>query len=233
VCGPFTYGDATSLAALFEMPAWSEFPPRHNVAPTQGVPTVRWNKETAARELRWMRWGLVPSWAKDVRFGDRLFNARAETVATKPAFRKAFRERRCLIPADGFYEWKRRGKDGGPWYIRRKDQAPFAFAGLWEVWRTPLDDPLESCTIVTTTPNALMQPIHHRAPVILDRADFSHWLDPEFRDPAALKHLLVPWAPEEFEAFSVGELVNSARNDVDACRIEQHSPAQVALFDDR
>ena len=208
------------MAALFEMPAWPESPPRHNVAPTQGVPTVRWNKETAAREVRWMRWGLVPSWAKDVRFGDRLFNARAETVATTPAFWAAFRKRRCLIPADGFYEWKRRGKDGGPWYVRRRDQAPFAFAGLWEVWRTLLDDPLESCTIVTTTPNALMQPIHHRAPVILDRADFTAWLDPDNQDLDALKQLLAPWAPDEFEAFPVGALVNSARNDLEICRQE-------------
>jgi putative SOS response-associated peptidase YedK len=116
--------------------------------------------------------------------------------------------------------------------VRRRDQAPFAFAGLWEVWRTPLADPLESCTIVTTTPNALMQPIHHRAPVILDRADFTHWLGPEFRDTEALKHLLVPWAPDAFEAFPVSALVNNARHDVAECRQQPlHTSEQVSLFE--
>ena len=168
-----------------------------------------------------MRWGLIPSWAKDVRVGDRMINARAETIATKPAFRNAFRARRCLLPADGFYEWKRNGPGSGPWYIRRKDQAPFAFAGLWEVWRTPLDDPLESCTLITTTPNALLEPIHHRMPVILSSSAFTAWLDPDCRDGDALTRLLVPCPPEEFEAVPVSTLVNNPRHDSEACRQEE------------
>ena len=228
MCGRFTYGDAKSLAALFQVPTWPESPLRHNVALTQEISTVRWNREAAAREVRWTRWDLVPSWAKDVRVGDRMFNARAETVAATPAFRTAFRKRRCLIPADGFYEWKRRGKETGAWYIRRKDQAPFAIAGLWEVWRSPLDDLLESCTIVTTTPNELMKSIHHRAPVILNARDFMPWLDPDCQNVDVLKQMCVPWAPDDFEAFPVGLLVNSAWNDVEDYRQEQ-APQQLAF----
>ncbi len=218
MCGRFTYGDAPSFAALFDLPAWPEVPSRHNVAPSQQVPTVVWNRERAAREVRWMRWGLVPSWAKDVSIGDRTVNARAETLAVKPAFRRAFRERRCLMPADGFYEWQRRGRERCPWYICRKDRAPFAFAALWDLWRPPDGDPLESCTIITTTPNALLARIHHRGPVILATADFTPWLDPDVQDIDALQRLLVPCPPEEFEAFPVRPLVNSPAHETAACR---------------
>jgi len=229
MCGRFTYGDPGALAALFAFPTWPEAPPRHNVAPGQDVPTVIWNRETAAREVRWMRWGLIPSWAKDPAIGSRTINARAESLAAKPAFRKAFRERRCLMPADGFYEWRRRGSESLPWYICRKDRAPFAFASLWDAWLPPDGGgPLESCTIVTTTPNPLVAPIHHRMPVILARTDFAPWLDPAFQDIEFLKKLLVPWPPDEFEAFPVSRLVNRPEHER-AGRREEANERQLML----
>ena len=203
---------------LFDLPEWSPVPPRYNVAPSQAVPVVLLNRETTFREVRRMRWGLVPFWAKDPSIGDRMINARAETVAAKPAFRRPFRERRCLIPADGFYEWQRQGRQKQPWYIRRRDGEPFAFAGLWDLWQPPGEEPLESCTIVTTAPNALLAPIHDRMPVILARPDFPRWLDPTYQDLEALTRLLVPCPVEDFETFPVSLRVNNPANEGAECR---------------
>jgi len=162
-----------------------------------------------------LRWGLVPAWAKDLSFGSKAINARSETAPDKPAFRDAFRRRRCLVPADGFYEWS--ASEGGrrhPFLIRRVDRRPFAFAGLWERWAPPGADPVETFTILTTTPNAVVARLHDRMPVILPREAFAPWLDPDLRDVDALRPLLVPAPAADWEALAVGVFVN--RPDVDA-----------------
>ena len=190
---------------------------RYNVAPTQTVPIVRRKEEAEGRELVLVRWGLIPPWAKDLSIGSKLINARAETVATKPSFRSAFRKRRCLIPADGFYEWRK--VDGGtqPMLIQLKGGGLFAFAGLWEWWKGGEDGPVESCTIITTTPTAVTAPIHNRMPVILDPADYDRWLDLERPDA---QELLRPCPDDWLEAYPVSPRVNRPQND-DATLIER------------
>ena len=183
--------------------------PQYNIAPTQTVPIVRRRKSEEGRELAFVRWGLVPFWAKDLSIGSRLINARAEGIAEKPAFRDAFKARRCLVPADGFYEWRK--IDGGkqPMLVRLRSGEPFGFAGLWERWRGP-EGPVETFTIVTTDPNAVTAPIHNRMPVILDPADYDQWLDPTKPDGQAL---LRPCPDDWLEACPVSTKVNSPRND--------------------
>ena len=194
-------------------------PPRYNVAPTLPVYAVAVRRDH--RALGTFKWGLVPSWAKDPSVGNRMINARAEGIDSKPAFRSALARRRCLIPADAFYEWQRRsGPDGRPagklpYAIRRLDGQPMAFAGLWEVWRDPENpegDPLRTCVIVTTAANDLMAPIHDRMPVVLDPGDWDQWLDPSVEASRAQK-LLVPAPPEWFEVFPVSSRVNNVAND--------------------
>jgi len=191
--------------------------PRFNIAPSQHVAVV---PNAGERRLRQFRWGLVPSWAKDLSIGNRLINARAETAAEKPSYRNAFKRRRCLVIADGFYEWKREGQGKTPMYIRMRDGRPFAFAGLWESWRPAGGEELRSCTILTTTPNRLLAPIHDRMPVILPRECYDRWLNPAADDPAALRELLRPSDPDALEAYAVSSLVNSPANDRPQC-IEQ------------
>jgi putative SOS response-associated peptidase YedK len=187
----------------------------YNIAPGQEVMAV----VKAEAELRAgsLRWGLVPAWAKDPKIGYRMINARAETAAEKPSFRRALRQRRCLILADGFYEWRRAGRQKTPMYIRLRSGEPFAFAGLWEWWHGPDGIPLSSCAILTTGANALMQPIHHRMPVILDRAAESLWLDNEITEPQALLPVLAPFDAEAMDAYEVSSEVNSARHNSPAC----------------
>jgi putative SOS response-associated peptidase YedK len=165
-----------------------------------------------------MRWGLIPSWAKDPGIGTQLINARAETVATKPAFRAAFRERRCLILTDGFYEWQSQGGRKRPWCIRMRDRRPFAFAGLWERWTDPEGRAIESCTIITTTPNDLVRRFHHRMPVILAPQAYDLWLDVGIREVDRLLPLLVSYPPDEMIAYPVSPLVNNPANDSPACQ---------------
>ena len=188
--------------------------PRYNIAPTQDVTVV---VQREARQLTEMHWGLIPFWAKDVSIGNRMINARAETVAERPAFRSAFKKRRCLILADGFYEWQKVGKIKIPTHVRLKSREPFAFAGLYEYWKTQSGKMLESCTIVTTTPNELMKPIHHRMPVILKPEDEETWLNPENQDSEDLLALLQPYPAEEMEAFEVSDFVNSPINQGPLC----------------
>ncbi len=215
MCGRFIL--TTPIEALAEIFGFSERPnlaPRYNIAPTQAIPAVR-SGEDGARHLAQLHWGLVPFWAKEPSIGARMINARAETVAEKPAFRAAFRHRRCLIPADGFYEWKK-AADGGkqPFLIRRRDRAPFAFAGLWESWHDKQSgSELESCSIVTTDANATLAPIHHRMPVILDESGCQEWLAPGSERGAALQTLLRPAPDELLEAFPVDRAVNKVAND--------------------
>jgi len=191
--------------------------PDYNVAPTKRIYTVLDHKEE--RELRLVRWGLVPSWAKDTSVGSRMINARSETVAVKPSFRAAFAKRRCLIPASGFYEWKKNpdGKTKTPMYIRMKDAKPFAFAGLWETWHSPDGSELRSCTLITGEPNELIASIHDRMPAILDANDYRRWLDPKERDASDLMPLLKPYPAEKMEAFPVSRAVNNPSNEVPGC----------------
>jgi putative SOS response-associated peptidase YedK len=185
--------------------------PRFNVAPTQEVGVVR--QPAGQREFVWMHWGLVPRWAKDPKIGSQMINARAETAADKPAFRDAFKRRRCLVVADGFYEWQKTGgKTKQPYYIHMKDGRPFGFAGLWERWGE-----LESCTILTTSPNDLCAPVHDRMPVILGPADYDRWLDPEVSDPAALAPLLDCYPADEMVAEPVSTHVNRVANNDEKC----------------
>lgn len=201
--------------SLFEV---APFTARFNIAPTQPVPVIRMRPTDAAeRELAWLRWGLVPSWAKDPSIGNRLINARAETVAEKPAFRTAIRRRRCLIAADGFYEWQCSGRTKQAYFIRMRDDRPFALAGIWDTWEGPDHSGLETCTILTGEPNALMRPIHDRMPVILSPDSYSPWLDTSIQDPGRLSQFLVAYAAEPMEAYRVGALVNSPAHDTPQC----------------
>jgi putative SOS response-associated peptidase YedK len=194
-----------------ESAAWS---PHYNIAPTKTVIVVN---DDGTRHLTQMRWGLIPSWAKDPAIGNRMINARAETVATKPAFRVALRKRRCLIPADGFYEWKPAGRRKQPVYITLKTREPFSFAGLWETLTSPDGEEIKSCTIVTTEANELLKPIHDRMPVILTREAEAVWLDPKTEDPARLLPLLTRYPFEAMEVCPVSLRVNNPANDGAEC----------------
>ncbi len=216
VCGRYSLiADLGDLAQRFEFDGdWDAFERSYNIAPTQQVLTVRERAEGEGRQAQFMRWGLVPSWAKDPSIGARMINARAETVSEKPAFRSALRRRRCLILADGFYEWQRvpGSKIKRPMRIILKSGEPFAFAGLWETWRAAEGNVIPSCAIITTTANDLLSPIHDRMPVILDRESESLWLDSSIQDPALLTHLLTPHSPDTMDTHEVSPLINSARN---------------------
>lgn len=242
MCGRFTL--RTPIAVLiehFELDVHGPqqlalFEPRYNIAPTQEIAAVRVNPQDGRRTVSLLRWGLLPSWSKGPAGGPPMINARAETLAEKPAFRTAFRTRRCLIPVDGFYEWQQPA--GGsrakkqPFYIHRPDGGPFAFAGLWETWTSKPaltgDAPLaiESCTIVTTSANATLRELHDRMPVILAPGDYALWLDSTTQDAAALEHLLAPCGDDELVAEPVSTHVNRVANDDPRC-----IAAQRTLFD--
>jgi len=183
--------------------------PRYNIAPAQKIAAV---VQRERRQLVEMKWGLVPSWAKDSKIGNRLINARAETAATKPAFRSAFKKRRCLILADSFFEWQKSGDVKTPMLIRLKSEEPFAMAGLYEYWKMKSGKLLESCAIVTTAANDFMKPIHHRMPVILQPENEDKWLDPEFQNLEGITPLLKPVDSDLLEAYEVSTYVNSPRN---------------------
>jgi putative SOS response-associated peptidase YedK len=196
-----------------------EWSPRYNIAPTQTVAALRSNEQATGRELALLKWGLIPSWAKDAKIGNSLINARADTVATKPSFRSAFKRKRCLIPVDGFYEWKAvpGQKTKQPYLIGVRDVPVFAFAGLWEQWTDPDGKRLDSCTIITTDANELMQQVHNRMPVILDPADNGRWLDHDQHDANALTSLLKQFPAEKMQLTPVSTLVNSPRNESPKC----------------
>ncbi len=214
MCGRFTLTDPDAdLAVQFNLPQIPSLQPRYNIAPTQSVAAVRVATEAAVREMVLLRWGLIPFWAKDPQIGARLINARSETVAEKPAFRHAFRRRRCLVVADGFYEWQKQNGAKQPFYIHLRGSRPFAFAGLWESWKGEDDSVIESCTLLTTRPNELLDPLHNRMPVILQPKDYDPWLDPGVQDLESLQALLRPYPSEEMEAYPVSRWVNSPDND--------------------
>jgi putative SOS response-associated peptidase YedK len=211
MCGRFAlFATPVEVGDLFDV-APVEWPPRYNIAPTQLVPACRLNGATQARELVPLRRGLVPGWSHDLSAGVKAINAKAETVADKPTFRAAFKSRRCLIPASGYYEWKREGKAKQPYFIHPRDGDLFAFAGLWDVWAKGAA-PVESCSIITTTANVATRHLHERMPVILPPDSFAGWLDP-LTPPSALHELLRPCAPERIATHPVGTAVGNVRND--------------------
>jgi putative SOS response-associated peptidase YedK len=194
--------------------------PRYNVAPGQQIVTVRQEAGHPVRMMSLMRWGLIPSWASDPSVGYKMINARAESVATKPSFREPLRLRRCLIPADGFYEWRREGKERLPFCFTLADQSVFALAGLWEPWKNPAGQIVESCTILTTAPNELMSDVHDRMPVILPRDAYEIWLDPGFKSVEELQPLLKPHPADVMRRYRVSQRVNQVKNDDPECAAE-------------
>lgn len=214
MCGRFTLFDsAASVAERFGLAEVPSLSPRYNIAPAGEVSVVRIPPGGGVRELVPVRWGLVPSWAKDPSLGNRMINARAETAAGKPAFRSALRRRRCLVPASGFYEWKRTNGRKQPYFIRMRAGKVFGFAGLWESWRDPAGPAVESCALLTTSPNDLLRPIHDRMPVIVSPEDYELWLSTEVQDPKDLSILFRPYPAEEMVAFPVGTAVNNPKTD--------------------
>lgn len=226
------------VAELRQMFGFVELPnlkQRWNIAPTQDVPVIRRDR-AGIRHLDMLRWGLVPGWAKDPGVGSSMINARAETVAGKPSFRSSFRQRRCLVPVDGFYEWTTVGKRRQGHLIHRRDRHSFALAGLWEQWTGPkggpaLDHPLESFTIVTTTSNSDLSWLHERMPAILSEEEQERWLDPS-TDPDCLLALLHPAPAGLLTSYPVGPAVNAVRNDNSSCAIPftEQPDAQASLF---
>lgn len=217
MCGRFALiVDASVLAEVFEVARPKDLRPRFNIAPTQNVPIVRVTRD-GARELAEIRWGLIPSWARDEKMGARMINARGETVAEKPSFRSAVTSRRCLVPASGFYEWTATADGKQPHFVHFTDARVFAFAGLWERWHKGAGGPLDTFTIITTEPNPVLAELHDRMPVILDPAVWSEWLEPEPLRGERLQQLLAPHPAEGMEAYPVSRHVNSPRNDDPEC----------------
>jgi putative SOS response-associated peptidase YedK len=189
--------------------------PSYNVAPTQSVAVVV--QREGVNTLEKMRWGLIPAWAKDPAIGSRMINARAETVGEKPSFKRPLKDRRCLVVADGFYEWQKTGQAKIPMFIRLKSGQPFGFAGLYDVWTSPEGEAVASCTIITTGANDLMQPIHDRMPVILPKSQEATWLNPAIQRAADVLPLLVPYSAADMEAYAVSRMVNSPENNSPDC----------------
>jgi len=227
------------LAETFDAENEVDRLPRYNVAPGQDVPVVRQDAARPTRSLSLIRWGLIPSWSRDAKAGYKMINARAETVADMPAFRDPFRSRRCLVPADGFYEWTKQGKQKSPFCFSLADDSIFAFAGIWDRWANPNwgnpnkrnpnqtnpdQEWLETCSIITTSANALLSGIHDRMPVILQRDDYDLWLDPGFKKVDDLRDLLKPFPADAMRHYQVSTRVNSVKNDDPACAEEYVLP---------
>ena len=220
MCGRFTLFEADKiLSKEFGVSGFPTLSPRNNIAPSQSVAAVRVAPAGTNRELALLRWGLIPSWSKDPSIGNRLINARAETAHEKPSFRNAFKRHRCLIPANGFYEWQRLERGKQPFYIRMHDGRPFAFAGLWDRWESPDESVIETCTILTTAANDVLAPIHDRMPVILPPPDYDLWLDSGVSERERLSPLLRSFPAQEMEAFPVGPRVNNPKMDDTRCII--------------
>jgi putative SOS response-associated peptidase YedK len=191
--------------------------PRYNIAPTQPIPVIRQNPREPVRELSLVRWGLIPSWAKDASAAARMINARSETAAAKPAFLDALKSRRCLVPADGFYEWSRTGKAKQPYCFEVNGGELFAFAGIWDRWTDPTGKWVESCSILTTAPNAVTSAVHDRMPVILDPEGYDLWLDPGVTDAVAASDLLKPCDARLMRCYPVSTRINHVSNDDEGC----------------
>lgn len=213
MCGRFTLQIPPELLAeIFGLTEIPVFPARYNIAPTQQVATIRCTAD-GHRRLDFVHWGFIPSWAKDKSIGNRMINARSETVHEKPAFRHSVKYRRCIIPAGGFYEWKEESGKKLPLYVRMKDGLVMAFAGIWDSWKSPEGEIIDSCSILTTASNKLIEPLHDRMPVILHPEEYQLWLDREMTDPEKLRSLFQHYPEDLMEMYPVSPLVNSARND--------------------
>ncbi len=241
MCGRFTlHHSAEEIAARFEVQQVSfDFEPRYNIAPSQPIATI--TEQDGARVLGAARWGLIPSWAKDAAIGNRMINARAETLREKPAFKTALMRRRCLIPVDGFYEWSTPAAENSkannkkpektPHYIRFKNEELFALAGLWDEWKSPEGETVRSCTIITTVPNEIITPLHHRMAVILKPEDEATWLNPALKDVDELSQLLQPYANDALEIFSVSRRVNAPAFDDASCILPWQEDLEEAIVE--
>lgn len=215
MCGRFTLHTPPGvLQEHFGVDAVPAMPASYNIAPSQDIAAVRAGEDR--RSMTLLRWGLLPSWAREAKTGYRMINARAETVADKPAYRTAFRLRRCLIPADGFYEWRQTGDGKQPYHIRMKGSGVFAFAGIWERWERE-GEVIESCSIIVTAANDTIRPVHDRMPVIVAPRDYAPWLDTRLRNPDELTPYLRAWPAEDMEAFAVSTRVNRPANNDAHC----------------
>jgi putative SOS response-associated peptidase YedK len=208
-----------------------DWKPRYNIAPTQPIPIVRQNPKKPVREMSLLRWGLIPSWAKESSGAAKMINARSETAGTKPAFRDALKSRRCLIPADGFYEWQKTGNAKQPYCFEVADGELFAFAGIWDRWNDPDSNIVETCSILTTSPNAVTSAVHDRMPVILDPDSYDLWLDPGMKDVSTATELLKPYDAQLMRCYPIGTRINRVANDDEECsaRVEL-TQAQARLF---
>jgi putative SOS response-associated peptidase YedK len=230
MCGRYSLSATPeTIAEIFGVQHVTEVARRYNIAPTQLVPVVRPDAGSSDRRIDLLKWGLVPSWSEDPSIGSRMINARAETVADKPSFRSAFKSRRCLVPADGFYEWRKTAGRKIPYLIRRESGEPFAFAGLWERWNGPASE-IESFTIVTTEANEFIRPIHDRMPVIVDTDAYDAWLDPK-TPSQVLRALLKPEAEGRLVAFPVSTRVNSPSVDEPSLQEPAHETGESARDD--
>jgi putative SOS response-associated peptidase YedK len=219
------------IEEYFDAVSEEEWTPRYNIAPTQPVPVIRQNRKEPVRELSLIRWGLIPSWARDSSVAAKMINARSETASTKPAFRDALRSRRCLIPADGFYEWQRSAKSKQPFCFEVGDGQLFAFAGLWDRWKSPDGTWIKTCSILTTTPNAVTSTVHDRMPVILDPDSYDLWLDPGMNDLSEVSQLLKPCDARLMRSYPVSTRINHVANDDETCSAPvELAEAQNRLF---
>ena len=233
MCGqPSTIAAEAGCRGAFDTADWQEdWSPRYNIAPTQYVAVIRQNPKEPVRELSVMKWGLIPSWAKDPSGAARMINARSETASSKPAFRDSLKSRRCLIPADGFYEWARTGKSKQPYCFEVNEGELFAFAGLWDRWKDPSGNWIKTCSILTTTPHAVTSAVHDRMPVILDPDGYDLWLDPGMNDVAAVSGLLKPFDARMMRCYPVSTRINHVGNDdVECSRAVQIAEVQHRLF---
>jgi putative SOS response-associated peptidase YedK len=230
MCGRFRQTRSQKqLEERFQAEGEVEVIPRFNIAPTQLIPVVRQNPKEPVRELSLVRWGLIPSWAKDASAAARMINARSETAATKPAFQDALKFRRCLVPADGFYEWSRTGKSKQPYCFEVNEGELFAFAGIWDRWKGPSGNAVETCSILTTTPNGATSPVHDRMPVILDPDGYDLWLDPGMRDASVASELLRPCDARLMRWYPVSTRINHVANDDKECS----APVELSQIQDR
>ena len=218
MCGRYRLSRRKQLVEeYFDASGDEDWSPRYNIAPTQPIPVVRQHPKESRRVLSPMRWGLIPSWAKDTSGSASMINARSETAAEKAAFCDPMKFRRCLVPADGFYEWKKTARGKQPFCFEVNDSELFAFAGLWDRWKDPSGKWIRSCAILTTTPNAVTSPVHDRMPVILNRDDYEMWLDPGLKDVAVVLQFLRPFDARLMRSFPVSNRVNRVENDDAEC----------------
>lgn len=215
MCGRYRLTRADKVASYFEAEAAEDLLPRYNIAPSQQIAAIR--QVADGRVISALRWGLVPFWAKDISIGYKMINSRSESVLQKPAFRDCFQQRRCLIPADGFYEWKKAGKQKQPFHFGMKDGSLFGLAGIWDRWKSPQGTWIESCSILTTTANPMVRDVHDRMPVILHRNHYDTWLTAPAAEAARLGELLIPFEAELMTRYAVSTLVNRPQNDGADC----------------